>query len=210
MNTYFRKLGAGFSGLLQFNGRTALHDFWPYAITIFCVFYGLTSLGGMWIGFNVAGDVYEFARENPDAVIERRWPGGFEYRVEGMPIDIYPYFRTILFVSLIGAAVAAVLLLAAIVRRLHDTGKSGFWSLIPVPFGAYGIFTTDQLFARFLTVETFPSDTFPIQPFIAEFMLGMISNLLWLASLIVLIIMLCGRGTPGPNRFGPQPVRIQG
>lgn len=49
MKTYFRKLGAGLAGILNFNGRMALHDFWPYAITVVLVLYGLGSAFGIWL-----------------------------------------------------------------------------------------------------------------------------------------------------------------
>lgn len=49
MGRYFRKLGAGLAGILQFNGRMALHDFWPYAITVVLVLNELGTLFGLWV-----------------------------------------------------------------------------------------------------------------------------------------------------------------
>jgi|TARA_Y100000294_G_scaffold178085_1_gene207292 uncharacterized membrane protein YhaH (DUF805 family) len=78
---------------------------------------------------------------------------------------------------------------AVLIRRLHDTEKSGFWVLYP--YIAY--------LPIFLGI--FMMTNYPI--------LGMIiSGISFLAIFILLImflIFLCKDGTPGPNRFGPSP-----
>ncbi|WP_299327362.1 DUF805 domain-containing protein [Parasphingopyxis sp.] len=72
--------------------------------------------------------------------------------------------------------------LAVTVRRLHDTGRSGWWVLL-----VWG-------------------------PFIAAMVLGSqsetisgIVGLAWLVGAIVLIVFCCLDGTPGANRYGDDP-----
>ncbi len=202
MNTYFRKLFAGLAGLLRFNGRTMLHDFWPYAITVVCVLYGISALFGMWMSFDLSQRVLEYARENPgsfDAYNQSIEPAAFEAIMGGVLALVLPAIA-------IGAGVHIVLLAAAIVRRLHDTGRSGVWALLPLPFGAYGVFAMEKLFARVPVLIGMETPDPVLLAFLCEFIWMIVASLLWLAAVVVLIIMLCGRGNPQPNRFGPPPV----
>jgi uncharacterized membrane protein YhaH (DUF805 family) len=70
---------------------------------------------------------------------------------------------------------------AGTVRRLHDTGRSGWWLLI-VP-GVTGAMTAVAIYTGYFAM-----------PLIVIF-----------AGLGILIYWLRGPGTPGPNRFGPRP-----
>jgi uncharacterized membrane protein YhaH (DUF805 family) len=73
---------------------------------------------------------------------------------------------------------ATVLLLAAsVARRLHDTGRSGAWGLMPLPFIIYAMVMMPRLFGA--------SD-------IADglFFSVFINNFLYLASLLLLVVLL--------------------
>ena len=80
--------------------------------------------------------------------------------------------------------------IAAAVRRLHDTNRSGWWygSLIIGPFG--GMFIIGFMIA----VTPYTSGDLAVP--LALFAIAI------LVYAIVLIVFLCKRGDPGPNRFG--------
>lgn len=106
-------------------------------------------------------------------------------------------------------ALHVVPLAAAIVRRLHDTGRTGFWVLMPLPFGLYGLYAMERGFAYFPRLIRAEAQDPIVFAFLAEFTWAVFAAMLWLAALIWLIVFLCGRGQPQENRYGPPPIPIQ-
>ena len=88
---------------------------------------------------------------------------------------------------------AAALLAAAVTRRLHDRGRSGHWGLMPIPFIVISLFAMARLFAAF---------TNDPEVDVRLFLVVFVSNLLYLATLGLLVVLLAGASTPGPNRYG--------
>ncbi|WP_027174256.1 DUF805 domain-containing protein [Methylobacterium sp. 10] len=83
----------------------------------------------------------------------------------------------------------AAFLVVATIRRLHDRGRTGWWILPDVVVTLAG----------FAPIETF-ADAYPL-PVIAA-TLAMTGFNLWF-----FVETVCRRGTPGPNRYGPEPKR---
>ena len=67
MSTYFRKIGRGLAGILNFNGRMAIHDFWPYAISLAIVLYAVAIMYSLWLFTGMSQRMVEIAIENPEA-----------------------------------------------------------------------------------------------------------------------------------------------
>jgi len=88
--------------------------------------------------------------------------------------------------------------LAVSVRRLHDSNRSGWWLLGPMIPYVLIIFLTFGA-----TAAIGPK---PDQATLASLGLGILALTLvmLLMSLIVIIFMLLD-GTPGPNKYGPNP-----
>jgi len=84
-------------------------------------------------------------------------------------------------VNVVFNAIMLLPTVAVTVRRLHDTGRSGWWLLI-VP-GVIGAMTALSIYTGYFAM-----------PLIVVF-----------AGVGVLIYWLREAGTPGPNRFGPRP-----
>ena len=88
--------------------------------------------------------------------------------------------------------------IAVSVRRLHDIDRTGWWILLP--------FVALVVMAVLLGVVMLTAE----DPAAGVAGLGMsmfIVGLVYLVVLIVLIVFYCTRGTSGPNRFGPEPLR---
>jgi uncharacterized membrane protein YhaH (DUF805 family) len=90
-----------------------------------------------------------------------------------------------------------VLLLLAMIRRLHDRGKSG-WSLLAV----YGPMFSVILIGRVLQVP--PGEGALGLAMGVLFAIAMVAGLWFLVQIFVLA------GTPGTNRFGPDPLQSEG
>lgn len=179
--------------LMRFAGRDTRAQFWPYAIFLF-ILQSIVSMAlmlpiiakAMMEGFQFglqhaatnggqlsAADQKAFAQIN----------SGIYSDMGSMLTVTTPIFTT-LFVILLAAAVA---------RRLHDRGMSGYWGLMPLPFTAFSILTMPTLFAAFAT-HTVSSGWFA----------GLfINNVLYFAALILLVVLLARQGVAGANRFGP-------
>ncbi|MBQ3382217.1 MAG: DUF805 domain-containing protein [Bacteroidales bacterium] len=75
--------------------------------------------------------------------------------------------------------------IAAICRRLHDTGKSGWWQLL-----FYGSILLSYVMA-FIRLRVL--------------LLHTILSIVTLAAVIVMIVWLCKDSDPDPNKWGPSP-----
>ena len=105
-----------------------------------------------------------------------------------MPPDAPEHFFVaggLMFAALVG------LLAAAVARRLHDRGFSGYWGLMPLPVVAYCSSMMLLLNSQFETGQPDMRLVFSIS---ASFLLY--SAVIWL------VVLLARRSALGPNRFG--------
>jgi uncharacterized membrane protein YhaH (DUF805 family) len=84
--------------------------------------------------------------------------------------------------------------LAVTVRRLHDTNRSGWWVML---------FWGPYLLIVAMTIAAGP---YP-QPGAAPAVGALVASLACLVGAITLLVFLFLEGTPGQNRFGPDPKR---
>ncbi|MEJ6392792.1 DUF805 domain-containing protein [Gymnodinialimonas sp. 2305UL16-5] len=95
-------------------------------------------------------------------------------------------------IPIIGLLITLGLLIPGIavtVRRLHDTGRTGWWLLAPLGIAIVGALITWPIIA---------SGQEP------SILLGII-GLAYLGVSIMLLVWFCQRGTVGPNAWGPDP-----
>jgi uncharacterized membrane protein YhaH (DUF805 family) len=97
------------------------------------------------------------------------------------------------YVMAVAIVAAIVLLAAAIVRRLHDCGRSGFWALVPLPFLSVGFVLMSRQFQS--TGE----------PDLRLFFTVFANNFVYVILLGVLILQLSRPGRRTTNRFGAAP-----
>ena len=182
---------AGFRRLADFKGRDTRSQFWPYALTVVGV-----SFVGLWLGMIPAMTaIFEqasaVAAAHPEAATVVSGPGHYSVEIHDgafMP-DMGPFF----IVLRIGVIVAVILLAAAVTRRLHDTGRAGYWGLPPVIFLTFCLTAFPVVMARLMAQEG---------PDMGLFMLLFQNNVLYIASLIGLIILLSMDSRKTANRYG--------
>ncbi|MFN7111090.1 MAG: DUF805 domain-containing protein [Brevundimonas sp.] len=180
--------------MADFKGRDRRSQFWPYALTV----VGL-SFVGLWLGMiptmtAVFEQASAAAATNPEAATVVSGPGHYSVEIHDpafMP-DMGPFFL----VLRIGVAAVVILLAAAVTRRLHDTGRAGYWGLLPVVFLTIGLTAFPTVMTSFMQADA---------PNIGLFMLLFLNNVLYMASLIGLVILLVLDGKKTVNRYGPPP-----
>jgi len=177
--------------LLRFSGRDSRALFWPYAFAIFCL---MSVAGYAWMMFMIQR-IMQFALAHPADTTIMTGPSSVSIRfTPGHPFPVSD-FQAIIVGLAIGAAIFVALTAAAVCRRLHDRGRTGLWGLLPAAFLTLSFTAFPRLMADASLDGGVPA-LFPIV---------FLSNLAYLGSLVALVIMLAGAGTPGANRFGPDP-----
>lgn len=190
----------GLTGLTRFSGRDRRNQFWPYAGVVIAVMYvamGFLAAAAMGPIFAEAAD---YAAAHPEHATVTSGPGSYSVSIDagapGAPAlpDLTPFFGAIA----LGVVATVVLLAAAVSRRLHDTGRSALWGLVPLPFLAGAFILMPVLLGEMMVPEPAPN--------IGLFLLLFLNNILYLAALLGLAVLLCLQTKPGPNRHGEEPV----
>jgi len=115
----------GLKGLVNFDGREDRGQFWAYTLTVAIVVGTIATVIAAIFMFR-AFDGITFSQAG-DFLIEIR--------------DIFMQIRLWTVIALV------VLLAAAVTRRLHDVGKSGWGALLPAGFAIAATAALGQLFA---------------------------------------------------------------
>ena len=190
MKDYLSALRHGFSGLLKFSGRDDSVTFWSYAATI--VFLGMIAMTAGTIPSMMESmtKMHEFAMENPDQATVRQGPGSYSVTIEGNHPELMPDIDGMIGFIALTSAIIVVLLAASVCRRLHDTGLKGYWGLLPLPFLIIGTSMMPDVFENFGSGE---------EPDLSNFFLLFFNNLLYLASLGLLLFLLLRKSVPDPT-----------
>lgn len=185
----------GFRRLADFKGRDKRAQFWPYALTVVAL-----SFIGLWLGMIPAmTTIFEqasaVAATHPEAATVVSGPGHYSVEIhdEAYMPDMGPFFL----VLRIGVAAIVILLAAAVTRRLHDTGRAGYWGVPPVIFLTLGLTAFPIVMEKFMEEDGFG---------MSLFMLLFLNNMLYIASLIGLIILLSLDTKTVANRYGPPAI----
>ncbi len=187
-----KAIGHNLARLTRFSGRDTRETFWPYALLLFALaFVGC----GLVMVPTIAGSMarmQRFALEHPELATVQQGPGSYSIQIQGSHPELIPDMRPAMAGMAIMAGAFLLLAAAAVARRLHDRGKSGAWGLPPIIFLALGLI----LMPRVMSAPTMD---------LSSFFLLFGNNILYLASLGLLVVLLAGEGTEGPNRYGDDP-----
>jgi uncharacterized membrane protein YhaH (DUF805 family) len=196
MNTFIDSMRHGFTGLLRFSGREPARRFWPYAGGVIALFFAAAAATMAPIMSGAFARMQAFATEHPDQATVTEGPGSYSIQIRGNHPELMPDVTPFFTVMQVGCALAVLLLAAAVTRRLHDRGRRGWWGLPPVIFLVGGLTLFPRLFRSVLQGDTTPGAT-------KLFGLLFANNLLYMASLVLLVVLLAGASQPNANRFGP-------
>ncbi len=159
----------------DFSGRSRRMEFWMWQLAKF-----LVSIVIWVVFFALAGGAILTAGNDPSAVVAA---GGI--------VILFSFVILILALAIIVPDIAVA------VRRLHDTNRSGWWFLAPiVPYIVFWI-----TFGAAATSGASPEEM--VSGGVG--MLGLLCLLAVFVLALVLIVFYFLDGTPGPNRFGPDP-----
>ena len=187
----------GLSGLARFSGRDTRGQFWPYAALVVALLFLILFVGMSMVIGSMVEEMQRFAAEHPEAATVHAGPGSYSIQIEaGHPDAPVPDFGAFIAVLALGVVAAVALLAAAVSRRLHDSGGSALWGMLPLPFLTFGLAALPIVTRQLAAVP---------EPDLGLFFLMFFNNMAYIAALGTLVVMLCLRGTQGPNRFGPVP-----
>lgn len=178
--------------LLNFRGRDARSIFWPYIAFLFALFMIINAVVMVSEMVPLIQDMHQYALENPNSATIKQTATHYSVTIENPPPNLMPDMGRFLYLTAAITACMVISMAAAITRRLHDIGKSGAWGLLPVPFLVFGFAMMPQIFQQ-------------SAPDMTWFTAILISNMLYIAKIIYLIILLARAGCLDDNRFGPAP-----
>lgn len=183
-----------FRKLASFKGREDRASFWPYAALVFGIVLVAGSLMAIPMMMRSMRAMQEFAVQGSDPGLVKD-SYGFEEFSTPLHGDIPGMFPSAGFLTAYLAAtygLAVALLAAAVVRRLHDRGRSGAWGLMPLPFILFTLIQAPRMFDSM--ARGGPPDTGLL------FALA-VGNILFCAASLALIVLLAGAGDPEPNAY---------
>lgn len=200
MNELVGAVRHGLRNLASFSGRDPRQQFWFYALFV----YALGTVAGMVTMVPLMASAFarmqRFAAEHPELTEVRSGPGHYSIRVKGDHPELMPDMSLFFIVVAAVSVVSVLLLAAAVTRRLHDRGMTGWWGLLPLPFLGTGLILFPRMFS---------SAMLGAEPDMQMFGLLFVNNLVYLGLLGLLIWALCGKSDPGSNRYGPAPESIE-
>ena len=199
MGGFFGTIGRGLRKIVSFSGRDTLSQFWIYAGTVIVLTVAaMVALMGPMMTSTMA-KMQQFAAQHPDQAEVTTGPGSYSISVHGNHPELMPDFAGFATGMSVISGLALILLASAVARRLHDRGKGGYWGLPAAIFLVTGLIVMPRVFDSFAHGAGAPN--------LRLFGLMFLNNLLYLASLAVLVVQLVLDGTRGPNRFGDDPRR---
>lgn len=184
-----------FRKLASFSGREDRASFWPYAALALAIVWLASALMTLPMMAWLMEATPQFAVPDPGKAALASDPSEFSLPAKGQnagPLLPAGFLAAYLAVTL---GLAVLLYAAAVVRRLHDCGRSGAWGLMPLPFLAYMAVQSARLFG---------SMTEGAELEMSRFFTIALSNILFWAALLALVVLLAGASDPAPNSYDHQ------
>jgi uncharacterized membrane protein YhaH (DUF805 family) len=187
----FASIRHNLANLFRLSGRDSRASFWPYAIAVFLLSMAASILLIIPIMTDQMARTMAYVRDHPEGLPQPA-PG----QPQALPPELIPDMSRMIVPMEAVTIVAILLLAAAVARRLHDRGKSGWWGALPLPFQAIALVLAPKAMKAMTTLGAQAS------PFT---LLSALNSLCTWAAIIFLIVLLAGEGTRGANRFGDAP-----
>jgi uncharacterized membrane protein YhaH (DUF805 family) len=185
-----KSIGYNLARLARPAGRETRAMFWPFAIAVVLVRILVAIALFVPVMVDMMDRLMTYVRDHPEG-LPKPLPG----QPPTLPPELMPHLESLVVPGMIIGVVTFVLLFAAVVRRLHDRGRSGWWVALPLPFELIALASAPYTLRHLGDFAANPRFT----PLLA--LNGLAS---WVA-FIVLVVMLVGESERGPNRFGSDP-----
>ena len=201
-------VGEHLSGLATFRGRENRRPFWLWMLIVWGVQVALGAVASTVLMSSVFGPVFDAMTRNQGYLNEHP-----EAATAMMVQAMVPMMRDMMAFSAVTLLIAVVFVGAAVTRRLHDGGRSGWWAA-PLPVlqvALLAIYATvmPKFFAAVAAMrpgmrpEDMNAAMMPMmQAMQLPSLLGMASAVLT----ILLVVFLALPGTEGSNRYGEDPL----
>jgi uncharacterized membrane protein YhaH (DUF805 family) len=176
-----------FKRLFDFGGREDRASFWPYAALVFVIVMIIGMVIFVPMMAHSMEAMQQYAATHPEQATITSGPGQYSISVQGNHPEFFDVDSMALYL-VVSFGLSIVLYAAAVTRRLHDRGKSGSWGLMPLPFIIYSTIMMPRAFAS-------PDEN------MALFFSIFVSNMVYIVTLIVLIVLLASASDPARNRF---------
>jgi len=193
------------TGLIDFQGRENRQPFWLWILIVYIVQFVVMLIAMVPIMTTWFDQMMPTLQADPHR---------FDNDPQAMMQLMVPMMQNIITMTVVSATLFFVLSAAAVVRRLHDSNRSGWWSL---PYYAMQVISPVfmlSFFPRYFTMMASlqpgsqPDMTNPaFQQATQSMALMSLVNLLGFAVLVMMIVLLVLPGTVGPNRFGDDPLQ---
>jgi uncharacterized membrane protein YhaH (DUF805 family) len=190
----FGSIGYNLSHLLDFKGRDARQTFWYFVLFVVVLYFIASMLALIPMMGSVMGEAIQSAQS-----------GATEQETQERVLHaLGPQLATSIWISAITNLVATLLLMASFVRRLHDSGNSGWWAVLALVIKLGALALAVSQIGEVQEAVVAASDPAQLQQMGMrdQNLLGLVG---WLAPIIVIVFGVM-KSTDGPNRYGEAPV----
>ncbi|WP_336977227.1 DUF805 domain-containing protein [Altererythrobacter fulvus] len=186
------------SHLASFSGRDARQTFWYYVLFLVLVHFAIS----MAVSVPMVIAMMQRTFVQAQAGVEE------EIMLGAMMQDMGGWIATSVWIGVAIQLLTMALAAAAFVRRLHDSGRTGWWCALAIACGlgsvAVNISMIDEMQALFALSA---ADPIAFQQAAMEQRGNPLSLLGWIAPIVVIVFGVM-KSTDGPNRYGEAPARF--
>lgn len=184
------------ANLLNFNGRDARQTFWYWVLAVYVSTVIVNIVVTMPI---MVRNMFQAMRTATQMADEKAAQEVMNHAMAGS-------MEPVIWLSIAMGVAMMLLFAASFVRRLHDSGLSGRWALIPAAFQVAGLVAMPGQMAK---VTDFLDKGPDVASNPMAYMQGQLgySAIAWIA-IIALIVLGVRKSEPDPNRFGEDSVRF--
>ena len=192
----------GLGNLLNGNGRDARQAFWYYVLFIYLV---TTVLSLVFVMPLMMQSMFA-AMQQGIAQGQGQDPEVSKAAIQAAMMDsMSEIMPKMIWMSIAVGVVMLLSLAAAFVRRLHDSGLSGLWALVPAACQAVSLYTMPTQLARMQEAMHTADLNNPMAGMLMmRGSMGAGQLLAWVA-IGVVVVLGVRKSTPGPNQYGEAP-----
>ncbi|MCB2078319.1 MAG: DUF805 domain-containing protein [Novosphingobium sp.] len=192
----------GLGNLANCHGRDARQAFWYYVLFIYIV----TTAISLVVTLPMTMQAMMAGIQQGMAQAEHGDPAASEAAIQATVMgSMSQSMQLIVWTSLATALLMLLGLAASFVRRLHDSGLSGWWAVIPAGLQAFSITTVPS---QMNTVEASMQASMAGDPLASisamQGMFGAGPLAAW-GAIIVVVVLGVRKSTDGPNQYGEAP-----